>query len=168
MKGARLTPGAAAGDQPGPRRRSVHFGACPATVVAVVEKDSTAGSRECGLDLAGEEGEALVALRGASGARRKSAPASAIRGALSGAHGGALRSAEDDLHLSRRLQALDPDLRRSLKRLCATQLENPEEDLDVIRPNLLGRDEMELMKLKEIRQKRAAAGAQRRFPSPSR
>jgi len=165
MKGSRLSvdagsTGAAAADAAGRRRRSVHFGACPATVVAVVgqeDNESSAGaSREGGLDLAGEEGEAL-ALRGAAALRRQSAPASAIRGALGA--GAALRSAEESLRLSHRLQALDPELRRSLKRLCATNLENPDEDLDVIRPGLLGRDEMELMKLKEMRQMRAAGVA---------
>ncbi len=153
------------------RRRSVHFGACPATVI-VSEQIATAGSSATAskddldaddeLDEEDEDeaaaGSLLMPQRAAAAAylRRRSAPASAIRGATASLLMARSRPGEDEIHpaaagMSPTIKALDPELRRSLNKLCFTKLENPEGDLDVVKPKLLGRDDLELYRLKQLK-----------------
>ncbi len=114
-----------------PRRRSVHFGA-----TQVVD-----GGEEVAAHVDDVETPEEKRLRAALYSRRKSAPDGAAVAATVKAQ---------DRDWSQSLRALDPELRRSLTRLCATTpLENPEGDLDgVINHKLLGRDELEVYRLK--------------------
>ena len=54
---------------------------------------------------------------------------------------------------SENLHTLDPELRRSLTKLCCTNINIDEtsEDLDVINPKLLGRDELEVLRMKKMK-----------------
>ena len=174
-----LGPSSAGGGGGATRRRSVHFGACPATVIAPGEDaaataGSSAATSKDNLDADDEldddeleessPGSSLLLPRAAAAAylRRRSAPASAIRGAAAGLLLARSRPGEDEVHpvaaaaaasgsMSQTLKALDPELRRSLNKLSYTKLENPEGDLDVVRPKLLGRDDLELYRLKQMK-----------------
>ena len=53
---------------------------------------------------------------------------------------------------SENLHTLDPELRRSLTKLCCTiNIDDTAEDLDVINPKLLGRDELEVLRMKKMK-----------------
>lgn len=60
---------------------------------------------------------------------------------------------QDLLTPSENLHTLDPELRRSLTKLCCTNINIDEtsEDLDVINPKLLGRDELEVLRMKKMK-----------------
>ena len=131
-----------------PRRRSVHFDTSPTTVV--VTRLSSSGSR----DEDDEDKDTRERY-----ARRQSAPASAIRDGACRVSAADAEAAEVESGMSHTLKALDPELRRSLTKLCCTNLENPDEDLDVIRPKLLGRDELEIHRLKMQQQQQRKAAA---------
>jgi hypothetical protein len=91
--------------------------------------------------------EEVVAAHSRHYERRKSAPASALLGV-------------GDASLAQ----LDPDLRKSLSKLCCTTLEDPDEDLDVINVKLLGRDELEILRLKQIKEgELRSVGLRRQF-----
>ena len=143
------------------RRRSVHFDACPPTTVVVSHQSSEEADDE---DEPEEEQRPMTSrmtlppspipaarLLAAPGSppypaalRRKSAPASAIRDSLKVAE-----QHRDDL--SRTVKALDPELRRSFTKLRCTKLENPEGDLEVLKHKLVGRDELEIYRIKQMR-----------------
>ena len=146
----------AGGGSSEPRRRSVHFDACPTTLIV---EDASIGA-SAAVTLAGvkedqesydgdTESDLLSPAVVKAHERRKSAPASAIRDAGGPASGGS----KDDFHsvamMSDTLKALDPELRRSLTKLCATPLEEPQEDMDLVNFKLLGRDELEIRRLKQ-------------------
>ncbi|TRY72283.1 hypothetical protein TCAL_08598 [Tigriopus californicus] len=91
-----------------PRRRSVHFDACPTTLI--VEDASGLGvnvevDEEYDGDTEGDNKDVL-------------------------------------------------ELRRSLTKLCATTIEDPEEDLELVNFKLLGRDELEMERMKQMKTKR--------------
>ena len=149
-----LSPSEAAGLGGGEtRRRSVHFDACPTTLVVQAacsnpsqdeeEEEPQGGSKAAcgGLSIAKHQQN-----------RRKSAPPGVIPGS------GAVKPSQNyDRELltpcSETLSTLDPELRRSLTKLSITNIEEDAEDLDVIRPKLLGRDELEIRRLKQMKLK---------------
>ncbi len=138
------------------RRRSVHFDACPPTTVVVSHHHSS----EEADDEDEEEDDVKAKDKAAclmpppsltlnmASSRRKSAPASAIRQALR-------QSSEDDVDpaadLSETLKALDPELRHSFTKLRCTRLENPEGDFEALKHKLVGRDELEIYRIKQMR-----------------
>eukprot|EP00094_Tigriopus_californicus_P008922 TCALIF_08598-PA protein Name:"Protein of unknown function" AED:0.78 eAED:0.78 QI:0/0/0.25/0.25/1/1/4/0/233 len=121
-----------------PRRRSVHFDACPTTLI--VEDASGLGvnvevDEEYDGDTEGDNKDVLGVCKLQTNERRKSAPASSIRQGAS-------------------YPSTSKELRRSLTKLCATTIEDPEEDLELVNFKLLGRDELEMERMKQMKTKR--------------
>lgn len=138
-----------------PRRRSVHFDACPTTLI--VEDVPSLGvnvevDEEYDGDTEGDHKDVLGVCKPQTNERRKSAPASSIR---QGAPFQSTSESSNELKLSTStLHTLNPELRRSLTKLCATTIEDPEEDLELVNFKLLGRDELEMERLKQMKTKK--------------
>ena len=155
----------AAGGSPGmegkpeePRRRSVHFDAKPSTVVHVVHQPSMDSLDDNADDEAEEETEEdlpsrlVVDLTQPKYMRRKSAPVAAIV-----KMDPALAAKYHSVELSGTLKALDPELRKSLTKLKCTNIEDPEKDLDVVKNKLVGRDELEIYRQKQMEKAKTIA-----------
>ena len=132
-----LSASAAAGTQE-PRRRSVHFDTSPAATIGVSPGTS---------DVSSEASEAAGSETGGfcQQARRKSAPATNVMSKAAGIRGG--DGSHEDV-----LGVVGPELRESLNKLHLTVLDNPE-DLDMINPKLIARDELEILRLRQERKR---------------
>lgn len=141
-------PGATGGQEP--RRRSVHFDAKPSMVVHVLQQPSIDslddGEEEEVEEIEVKEVSATLSVDAqARYLRRKSAPVAAF-----GRMDPALVAKYHSVELSGTLKALDPELRKSLTKLRCTNIEDTETDLEVVKNKLVGRDELEIYRQKQM------------------
>ena len=149
-----------------PRRRSVHFDSKPSTVVHVEHQPSIDSLDDADDEMDPEVDEAeedpqekklnalAVDLNSAKFMRRKSAPVASLVNMDP-----ALAAKYHSVELSGTLKALDPELRKSLTKLKCTNIEDPETDLEVVKNKLVGRDELEIYRQKQMQKASSSKGS---------